>query len=295
MKEILRLRVHFSYRLVVKIFATSTTSVSGTLSIFNLPNRKGICGNTNWGGHGNMFWNHLWIPSWRSIIFDQTQRRRALYYTRGQWPFKKKRVKRSGVLFLGRWWWWWWQWIRWSMIIKMNISFRRNNDNCVHNESDDHHDGNPCRVCRTNDHRESWLYLRPVENFRLFSRSLEYIESGCRGGAENFWIQNVLLRSIILPTIFASLITLVISLDFFLPGIACTAYSWSHVTCIDRVLSKGWLLIQSWASVTATINFNQVHLIGTHTSLRLGHCDEDVESIHTQFLGLCEILFTGLY
>ena len=59
MKEILRLRVHFSYRLVVKIFATSTTSVSGTLSIFNLPNRKGICGNTNWGGHGNMFWNHL--------------------------------------------------------------------------------------------------------------------------------------------------------------------------------------------------------------------------------------------
>ena len=59
MKEILRLQVHFSYRLVVKIFATSTTSVSGTLSIFNLPNRKGICGNTNWGGHGNMFWNHL--------------------------------------------------------------------------------------------------------------------------------------------------------------------------------------------------------------------------------------------
>ena len=76
-KEILRLRVHFSYRLVVKIFATSSTSVSGTLSIFNLPNGKWICGNTNWRGQGNMFWNHLWIPSWRSIIFGQTQHRRT--------------------------------------------------------------------------------------------------------------------------------------------------------------------------------------------------------------------------
>ena len=84
-----------------------------------------------------------------------------------------------------------------------------------------------------------------------------------------------------------------ILLDFFLPGIACTAYTWSHVTCIDRVLSKGWLLIQSWASVTATINFNQVHLIRTHTSLRLGHCDEDVETIHTQFL--CRFMRNSFY
>ena len=60
-----------------------------TLSIFNLPNGKWICGNTNWRGQGNMFWNHLWIPSWRSIIFGQTQHRRTLYYTRGRWPFKK--------------------------------------------------------------------------------------------------------------------------------------------------------------------------------------------------------------
>ena len=88
-----------TYRLVVKIFATSTSSVSGTLSIFNLPNRKGICGNTNWGGHVNMFWNHLWIPSWRPIIFGQTQCKRTLYYTRGRWRFKKKGQKKWCIVF----------------------------------------------------------------------------------------------------------------------------------------------------------------------------------------------------
>ena len=38
------------------------------------------------------------------------------------------------------------------------------------------------------------------------------------------------------------------------------------VTCIDRVASKDWLLIQSWPCVTPTINFSQFHLIKLHTS-----------------------------
>ena len=99
LKEILRLRVNFFYRLVVKFFATSTTSVSGTLSIFNLPNGKWICGNTNLRGQENMFWNHLWIPSWRPIIFGQTQRRRTLYNTRGRWSFRKKGQKKWCIVF----------------------------------------------------------------------------------------------------------------------------------------------------------------------------------------------------
>ena len=83
-----------------------------------------------------------------------------------------------------------------------------------------------------------------------------------------YWLILCLPATCLADMIFQSLFSnwMDVVLFIFCPLVFISGCTVNWETCIDRVPSKDWLLIQSWACVTASINFSQFHLIKLHTS-----------------------------